>query len=276
MSLMGTRALLRVVKWRSAGWYLDAAELGEVLLPGNEGGAELAVGSEVEVFLYCDSGDRPIATRRIPIAMPGEIAKLRCVEVNDMGAFLDWGLPKQLLVPFSEQRQPFRVGHDYVVRVLLDETTGRFIASPRLARFMTSAAALFREGDVVQALLWGKSPLGYKAVVNGRFNGLIFANQAFRPLKYAEEVTAYVLAVRDDGKLDLSLEPQGRDRIDQAVAVLRQRLESEKTLPFGDDTPAEVVVKHLQMSKKTFKQAIGRLYRLQLIDVAPQQITWRD
>lgn len=273
---MGTRALLRVVKWRSAGWYLDAAELGEVLLPGNEGGAELAVGSEVEVFLYCDSGDRPIATRRIPIAMPGEIAKLRCVEVNDMGAFLDWGLPKQLLVPFSEQRQPFRVGHDYVVRVLLDETTGRFIASPRLARFMTSAAALFREGDVVQALLWGKSPLGYKAVVNGRFNGLIFANQAFRPLKYAEEVTAYVLAVRDDGKLDLSLEPQGRDRIDQAVAVLRQRLESEKTLPFGDDTPAEVVVKHLQMSKKTFKQAIGRLYRLQLIDVAPQQITWRD
>ena len=274
MPSLGERVTLRIVKSRSSGFYLDAGDLGEVLLPGNESTPDLHVGADVEVFLYRDSADRPIATRRTPLAMPGEIALLNCTASNETGAFLDWGLPKELLVPYREQSKPMIPGRHYVVKVLLDEKSGRFIGSQRIAKHLRSAAARFRDGDAVTGLLWGKTELGYKVVVEGQFNGLLFANEVFQPLAYGQTITAYVRETRNDGKLDLTLTPQGRKKISPMALQLLEKLQVAGELLLHDNSPAEEIQKQLQMSKKSFKQVIGQLYKQKKILILPDRIQW--
>jgi uncharacterized protein len=272
MPSLGERVSLRIVKSRSSGFYLDAGDLGEVLLPGNEATPDLHVGAEVEVFLYRDSADRPIATRRRPLAMPGEIALLTCTASNETGAFLDWGLPKELLVPYREQSKAMIPGRHYVVKVLLDEKSGRFVGSQRIAKHLRSAAARFKEGDAVSGLLWGKTELGYKVVVEGQFNGLLFANEVFQPLSYGQTITAYIREVRPDGKLDLTLTPQGRKKISPMAQQLLEKLQTAGELLLHDGSPAGEIQKQLQMSKKSFKQVIGQLYKQQKIVILPDRI----
>jgi predicted RNA-binding protein (virulence factor B family) len=274
MASLGERVSLRIVKSRSTGLYLDAGELGEVLLPGNECSPELHVGAEVEVFLYLDSADRPIATRRKPLAMPGEIALLTCTASNETGAFLDWGLPKELLVPYREQSKPLIPGRHYVVKILLDEKSGRFIGSQRIARHMRSAAARYRDGDAVNGLLWGKTELGYKVVVDGQYNGLLFANEVFQPLSYGQAITCYVRETRNDGKLDLTLTPQGRKKITPLATQLIEKLQAAGELLLHDHSSAEEIREQVQMSKKAFKQVIGQLYKQQKIVILPDRIRW--
>lgn len=273
MATLGERCTLRIIKSRSAGLYLDAGELGEILLPGNELTPDLHVGADVEVFLYLDSGDRPIATRIKPYAMPGEIALLTCTANNDIGAFLDWGLPKELLVPYREQTKPLIPGRHYVVKVLLDEKSGRFIGSQRIARHIKSAAAIYQDGAMVQALLWGKTDLGYKAVVDGHYNGLFFANQVFQKIDYGQIVTAYVVETRSDGKLNLSLTPAGRKKIAPLSTQFMEKLQETGTLMLCDKSPAEKIKKELNMSKKTFKQVAGQLYKQKKIIILEDRIT---
>lgn len=273
MANLGERCSLRIIKSRSAGLYLDAGDLGEILLPGNELTPDLHVGADVDVFLYLDSGDRPIATRKSPLAMPGQIALLTCTANNDMGAFLDWGLPKELLVPYREQTKPMIPGRHYVVKISVDEKSGRFVGSQRITRALTSAAAIYRDGDRVQALLWGKTELGYKAVVDGKYNGLIFANQVFQKLEYGQTITAYVVETRNDGKLDLALTPQGRQKISPLSAQFLEKLRETGTLMLCDKSPAERIKKELNMSKKTFKQVAGLLYKQKKIVIHEDRIT---
>ena len=276
MASIGERCTLRIVKSRNAGFYLDAGDLGDVLLPGTEFTSELHVGVDVEVFLYLDSADRPIATRKMPLAMPGDIALLTCSATNDIGSFLDWGLPKELLVPYREQSKAMIPGRHYVVKILIDEKNGRFFGSQRIARHLRSAATIYRDGDAVQGLLWGKTDLGYKVIVDGKYNGLLFANEVFQTLNYGQKITAYVRETRNDGKLDLTLTPQGRQKISPLAQQLLEKLQVAGSLPLHDNSPAEEIKAQLQMSKKSFKQVIGQLYKQKKIIIEPDRITLAD
>jgi uncharacterized protein len=276
MSSIGECCTLRIVKSRNAGFYLDAGDLGEVLLPGTEFTSELHVGVDVEVFLYLDSSNRPIATRQMPQAMPGDIALLTCSATNDIGSFLDWGLPKELLVPYREQSKAMIPGRHYVVKILIDEKNSRFYGSQRIARHLRSAAAIYRDGDAVQGLLWGKTDLGYKVIVDGKYNGLLFANEVFQTLDYGQKITAYVRETRNDGKLDLTLTPQGRQKISPLAQQLLEKLQIVGSLSLHDNSPAEEIKAQLQMSKKSFKQVIGQLYKQQKIIIEPDRIALAD
>lgn len=276
MPSLGERVTLRIVKARSSGLYLDAGELGEILLPGTEVSSDLHVGADVEVFLYLDSGDRPIATRRMPLAMPGSIALLTCTASNDTGAFLDWGLPKELMVPFREQSKPMIPGRHYVVKILIDEKSGRFVGSQRISRHLQSAAARYRDGDAVTGLLWGKTEMGYKVVVDGQYNGLLYANEVFQPLHYGQIITAYVRETRKDGKIDLILTPEGRKKISPLSQRLMEKLQSDGEIMLHDDSPADQIREKLHMSKKTFKQVIGQLYKQQKIIILADRIKLRE
>lgn len=273
MASIGERCTLRIAKSRNSGFYLDAGDLGEVLLPGTEFTSELHVGVDVEVFLYLDSADRPIATRKLPLAMPDDIALLTCSATNDIGSFLDWGLPKELLVPYREQSKAMIPGRHYVVKILIDEKSGRFYGSQRIARHLRSAAAIYRDGDAVEGLLWGKSDLGYKVIVDGKYNGLLFANEVFQTLNYGQKITAYVRETRNDGKLDLTLTPQGRQKISPLAQQLLEKLQIVGSLSLHDNSPAAEIKAQLQMSKKSFKQVIGQLYKQKKIIIEADRIT---
>lgn len=263
MASIGERAELTIVRGAAPGLFLDAGgELGEVLLPRGEMPRQWEIGGTVDVFLYHDSEDRPVATRKHPKAVPGEFAYLEVLASTGVGAFLDWGLSKDLLVPFREQRDRLEVGRSYVVHVYLDPQSGRVVASRRLSRFLSKDPPAYAEGEEVELLLYGKTDLGYKAIINGRHSGVLFANQVFRRLRAGERTKGYVTKVREDGKIDLSLYPSGRAGIDE----LEERIMAELTRRGGhwslcDSSTPEEIKEALGVSKKAFKKATGALFR---------------
>jgi hypothetical protein len=197
---------------------------------------------------------------------------LTCTASNDVGAFLDWGLPKELLVPFREQTKTMVPGRHYVVKILVDEKSGRLIGSQRISRHFRSAAARYRDGDAVTGVLWGKTDMGYKVVVDGQYNGLLFANEVFQPLSYGQSITAYVRETRNDGKLDLSLTPPGRKKIAPLAQQLLEKFSPEGELMLHDGSSAEEIKEKVQMSKKAFKQVVGQLYKQQKILILPDRL----
>ncbi len=262
MARIGDRLALRVLREKPFGCYLDGGELGEVLLPRGEMSHGLGIGQDVEVFLYLDSEDRPVATCRSPRVMPGRAGKLTCVQVNAVGAFLDWGLAKDLLVPFREQRRRMVPGKSYIVHVHVDSVSGRIIATSRVEKFLIPASDGIQAGQPVEVLVMDRTPLGYKVVVEGRFPGMVFANEAFQPLSPGEGLQGFVIQVRPDGKIDVALSPPGRSRIqgtaDQILAELRAR---GGFWHINDHTSAEEIHQELGVSKRTFKQAVGSLLK---------------
>ena len=268
MATIGTRESLRILHEKTFGLYLDGGELGEILLPRREMPVEWALGEWVSVFLYLDSEDRQVATLKSPKAMPGEFARLKCVAVTGVGAFLDWGLPKDLLVPFREQKVRMDVGKNYVVHVHMDEQTGRIIASTRLARHLDQGPHEFYPGQAVDLMAYGKTDLGYKAIVNGSHSGLIFANDVFQPLQPGETLRGYVASVREDGKLDLTLQAPGRARVDDLEGQILAELKARGGFwPIGDHSSPEEINEELGVSKRTFKQATGALLRKRTITI---------
>lgn len=279
MARIGERATLTILREQPFGLFLDAGdELGEVLLPRREMPREWRIGGEVNVFLYHDSEDRPVATLKHPKAMPGEFAYLEALDVTGVGAFLDWGLPKDLLLPFREQKeQRIEVGKSYVVRVTVDEASGRIIATRKLGRFLDQTPPDYAAGQEVELMLYGRTELGYKAIVNSRHTGVLFANEVFRRLKAGERTKGYVVQVRPDRKIDLSLYPPGRTRIDD----LESRIEAELERRGGfwalcDSSPAEEIHRELGVSKKAFKQATGALFRKRRIVIEDDGIRLTD
>ena len=268
MATIGTRDSLRILHEKTFGLYLDGGELGEILLPRREMPAKWALGEFVSVFLYLDSEDRQVATLKSPKAMPGQFARLKCVAVTGVGAFLDWGLPKDLLVPFREQKVRMDVGKNYVVHVHMDEQTGRIIASTRLARYLDQGPHEFYPGQAVDLMAYGKTDLGYKAIVNGSHSGLIFANDVFQPLQPGETLRGYVATVREDGKLDLTLHAPGRARVDDLQGQILAELKARGGFwPLGDHSSPEEINQELGVSKRTFKQATGALLRKRAITI---------
>ena len=266
MISIGTRASLRILREQPFGLFLDAENLGEILLPRREMPKDWAVGGEVDVFIYLDSEDRLVATLKKPRVMPGGFAKLTCIAVTPVGAFLDWGLPKDLLVPFREQKTRMEIGKNYLVKVLVDEESRRIVATTRIARHIDKTPASFATGEEVDLTVYGKTPMGYKAIINNSHTGLIFANEVFQELSLGEKLKGWVAGVRADGKIDLSLHPPGRGRVEDLEKQIMGELVARGGFwALTDKSPADEIYSELGVSKRTFKQTLGALLRKRLV-----------
>ena len=266
MITIGQRASLHVLREKPVGLFLDAQNLGEILLPRREMPKEWHLGAEIDVFLYRDSEDRPVATLKQPHIMPGEFGKLRCTALTPVGAFLDWGLSKDLLVPFREQKTRMETGKRYLVKALIDEATGRLVATTRIARHIDLTPPSFAPGEEATLTVYGKTPMGYKAIVNNTHTGLLYANEVFQPLAHGEKLTGYVTALRADGKIDLTLHPPGRTRVDDLEKrILGELVARDGFWSLTDQSPAAEIHAELGVSKRTFKQTLGALLKKRLV-----------
>jgi len=264
---IGKRNSLGIIRESSPGLYLDGGELGEILLPGRYIPAGLVPKQKLDVFVYRDSEDRLVATTEKPHAMVGEFACMQVKSVNpQIGAFLDWGLAKDLLVPFSEQEFPLRVGEWVVVYVGLDVKSNRIIASTRLSRHLNRDTPAYRDGQPVNILVTGKTPLGYNAIVDNAHFGLLYKDQLAYALKIGARMKGFVRTVRPNGKIDLSLDASGYKRVapltDLIVTALKM---SGGKLAFDDESSPVVIRQNFNVSKKAFKQALGKLYKTRRI-----------
>lgn len=233
----------------------------EVLLPRRYLTDEMLPGQTVRVFVYKDSEDRPVATTEKPYATVGQFAYLAVTAVNDTGAFLDWGLAKDLLVPYSEQRSRMHRGGIYLVYVYLDKTTGRVVASAKIDKFLGNVLPEYRVGQEVEALVIEHVEIGYKVIVDNLHRGIIYANEIYKPIEVEQHIRAWVKRVRDDGKIDLTI----NDRADRRTATLAERileyLGEPGAIPLSDKMPPEHIEMLFQCSKKDFKKAVGHLYK---------------
>ena len=268
MIKIGQYSTLEVVKTLSFGAYLDAGAYGEVLLPKRYVPHGLEAGDELEVFLYCDSEDRVIATTEKPFATLGEIVGLVVKDVAANGAYMDWGLMKDLFVPFREQDEKMVVGKIYIVKILLDEATDRIYATSKIAKYLSDTADdELKENDEVKILVWKQTDLGYKLIVNDLYIGLIFKNEIFQPIKTGQILRGYVKQIREDGKMDIALQKQGyRNQIpDDTDIILKKLKETNGYLSLTDSSSPDDIYASLGMSKKAFKRAIGSLYKLRKV-----------
>jgi predicted RNA-binding protein (virulence factor B family) len=257
---------LKVLKTVDFGVYLNGKELGEILLPKRYISTPLNEGDEVDAFIYTDSEDRLVATTQKPMAQEGDFAALQVVALTKVGAFMDWGLPKDLFIPFAEQQTAMQEGETHVVYVTIDPSSNRLYGSSRLDNFTYKADETCENGQEVHALVVKSTDLGFKCIVNNMFQGMLFANEVFRPLKTGDRLDCFIKAVREDGKLDLSLHPQGYTRIDPiAETLLREMRKRNGFLPLHDKSAPEEVYAILGISKKAFKQAVGNLYKQKII-----------
>lgn len=271
MVRIGKYNTLKVVKNVDFGVYLDGGNGTEILLPAKYVEEPLHPGDEVKVFIYRDSEERLIATTEYPYAEVGEFAFLQVSAVNRIGAFLDWGLTKQLLVPFSEQKVKLREGMVCLVYIYLDDVTKRIVASAKIDKFLGNRYPEYKVGDKVKALIYKHTEVGYKAIVDNLFHGMIYENELYAPLVLEEEITAYVKNVRDDGKIDLILGGSKDGRTEALAERIKARLAEEPYgfLPLSDSSSPESIKETFQCSKKDFKKAIGHLYREKLISITP-------
>ncbi|MEZ5413773.1 MAG: S1-like domain-containing RNA-binding protein [Opitutaceae bacterium] len=274
MALIGQRNRLTILFENDSGYYLDGGEHGEILLPGRYIPRGSRPGEIVDVFVYRDSEDRLVATTERPYAMVGEFASLRVVSVNPrVGIFLDWGLSKDLLLPIREQKEGLMPGYWVIVHVLLDTQTDRIIASARISRHLNLTSPTYAEGQEVKLLITGPTPLGYNAIVNNAHNGLLYASELSGPLKMGQRFTGYIKTVRADGKIDLSLDRAGHQRIPANEEIVLKALTSAGgRLPFHDGSSPEAIREKFGMSKKAFKQAIGSLFKARRIMISPDEI----
>ena len=276
MPEIGEITTLSISRESAIGVFLDAGELEEVLPPKNELPFDRKEGVEneqFEVFLYRDSEDRPIATLSRPKILPNGVGVLNVLSATKIGCFLDWGLPKDLLLPFREQRGRPQEGWKVVVAVKKDKSTDRIIATQRIEKFLGKEAPQYDIGQEVNLIIYGQTDLGFKAVVNGIHNGLLFANETFRNFRIGDEVKAYIKDVRADWKIDLSLTKPGRE----GVETLEEKILAELFARGGfwdlhDRSPAEEIYSELGVSKKLFKKATGSLYRQRKITLNPDGI----
>jgi predicted RNA-binding protein (virulence factor B family) len=273
MPIVGKLNTLIITRQVPFGVYLDGGVLGEILLPRLEVPAGAVVGSAVEVFVYHDSDDRLIATTRTPRARVGQCVSLRCVQVNHAGAFLDWGLPKDLLVPFGEQRVPMREDNSYVVYVYLDTPSGRIAASSKLDHWLSEDGCGFAAMQPVNLLVCGRTDLGFKAVVDGTHLGLIFKTEVLQPLRMGQKLKGFVRRVREDGRLDLCLQKQGQEVRDELAELILAHLAANGGVsPLCDHSTPEAIHAVYKVSKGNYKKAIGGLLRKGLIVVHPDHI----
>lgn len=274
MVQVGKYNLLTVIKQVDFGVFLDGGEYGNILLPKRYVPGNCQLDDELEVFIYLDSEDEIIATTEQPFAEVGECAYLKVTDVNQMGAFLDWGLPKDLLVPFNEQHKPMELGKSYVVALYLDDHSQRIVASSRLSKHVYEESEFFSPQQPVKLLICGRSDMGYKAVVNGTHLALLFKDDAFKPLKYGQKIDGYIKTIRADNKIDVSLQLPAIQQREQLTEQIIQHLEKNDGLSTLTDKSAPDAIYHqYNVSKGAYKKAIGSLYKAKRIIIERDKIT---
>lgn len=270
MPSIGKRNTLTVLRETSSGFYLDGQELGEILLPGNRAPDDLSIADQIDVLVLFDSEDRLIATTEHALAHVGEFA---CLTVKAsharIGTFLDWGISKDLLLPFREQTGRLFPGDSVIVFVELDTQTERPIATAKVNRHLSNAPPDYSPGQEVTTLIARRTDLGFSAIVDGKYRGLLYHTDLSTPLRVGQTLRAHVVRRREDGKLDLNLDPPGPAKFDRvAEAILAALEENGGELPFDDQSSSEAIRERFQTSKKTFKRALGGLYRQKRIQFA--------
>ncbi len=264
---IGQLNTLKVVRQREVGAFLDGGVFGSILLPRRYVPDNCQDDDLLEVFVYLDSEDDLIATTDQPKLMVGQIGCLEVVSTGPIGAFLDWGLPKDLLLPFSEQRRPAEEGERYLVRAYLDNTN-RIAASTKLDKYLDQQPVSFRRHQKVELLIAERTDLGYKAVIDQSAWGLIHNQDLFQPLRYGQKVSGFIKQVREDGKIDLLLEEPGYAPVTGLAKLIVEQLEQQGGyLPFNDRSSADQIMARFGVSKKKFKMAIGSLYKQRLIEL---------
>ena len=268
MITIGKTYKLKAIKKLDFGVYLDAEDLYEVLLPKKYVPRDLAMGDEIEVFLYLDSEDRPVATTLKPNAQLGEFAYLPVVDVNNTGAFLDWGLEKDLFVPFGEQHRPMEVGHSYIVYVYLDKIKGRLTASSKIDKFLDDERPHdFTPQQPVHLLIANTTDLGFKAIINNSHWGVLYQSDVFQRLSFGQSIDGFIKRIRPDGKIDLSLQG-GKETRDKYEKIILDYLKNQNGFaPIHDKSDPEIISDVFGMSKKAFKKAIGSLYKQRIINI---------
>jgi predicted RNA-binding protein (virulence factor B family) len=274
MVAVGRINRLNIKKMRDYGVHLDGGETGDILLPKKYVPQNSRPGDAVEVFVYNDREGHLRATTQEPNATVGRFASLRVVANAPSGAYLDWGVPKDLLVPRSEQRQKMEEGKSYVVFVFLDAKTGRITASSKIDKFIDLKPPNYEAGEAVDLLICDKTDLGYKVIVNNAHWGMVFENEVFQRLQIGQALKGYIKLVREDLKIDVSLQPSGYQRVDPvSQAILKTIQERGGRIEVTDKSPPKKIYSLFGVSKKTFKKAIGNLYKKRLIDMDPKGIT---
>lgn len=265
---IGQTYQLPIVKFVDFGAYVDAQNHGTVLLPKRYLKPEWEVGDEIKVFLYLDSDDKIIATTEVPKIEVGQSGLLKVTDVNDTGAFMDWGLGKDLLVPYREQHKPMQVGRDYVVTVYIDDASERIVASSKLSRHLQETSRYHKPNQEVDLLICGKSDMGYKAVINHTHLGLIYRDDAFRPLHYGEKTKGFIKNIRPDGKINLALQlPAGVGREDLGEQIIAHLKAQGGSSNLSDKSSPEDIYRIFQVSKKNYKKALGALYKQKRIQI---------
>ncbi|MBU3838677.1 MAG: GntR family transcriptional regulator [Candidatus Phocaeicola faecigallinarum] len=269
---LGEYNQLEIVKEVDFGVYLDGGDDGEILLPTRYVPDGCKPGDVLNVFIYLDMDERLIATTLQPYVKVGEFACLEVAWVNQYGAFLDWGLMKDLFVPFREQKMKMLKGNSYVVHVHLDEDSYRIVASAKVEKYLSKDMPEYNAGDEVEVLVWQKTDLGFKVIVDNKFGGMIFKNEIFTDVRTGMKMTAYIKQVRPDGKIDLELQKGGVKKVEDFADTLLEYIRSNGgSTPLNDKTEADVIYNTFGVSKKTFKKAVGDLYKKRLIVLEGEQ-----
>ncbi|HMB63047.1 MAG TPA: S1-like domain-containing RNA-binding protein [Eudoraea sp.] len=265
---LGNYNTLKILRGTSVGLFLGDEDVDDLLLPTKYAPEDFEIGDTLRVFCYLDHEERPIATTLDPYIKRNVFGYLRVAEVNEFGAFLDWGLEKHLLVPFREQRTKMLPGHWYVVYCYLDEKSFRLVASSRLNKFLNNETLTVTAREDVDLLVSRRSDLGWDVIVNNRHSGLVFANEVFQKIEVGDQLKGFVKKTRPDGKLDISLQAVGLSRLGPAASRIYEKLiEHHGVLKIHDKSPPEDIKEMFQMSKKTFKRAVGTLYKERKIEI---------
>ena len=267
---------LQIDRETDPGLFLKAEDEEDVLLPNQYVTESMNVGDVLDVFVYTDSEDRPVATTQIPHAKLGEFGFFEVVDTAVFGAFVDWGLPKDLFVPRTKQKTPFVIGDKRLLHVDLDEQTNRLIGVEKVQNYLTQAPKTLKPNDKVNALVFASTPMGYKVIINNKYEGLIYKNEVFEPIKTGDLKTAYIKLRRSDGKLDISLQRIGKTSGDDAQRVLGTLKESGGVMPYNYKSDAEEIKKIFHLSKKSYKRALTELQDQGSIEVKDTGIYLKD
>ena len=271
---LGQYNSLSILRETDPGLFLGDEQGNEVLLPHKYKPEQYEIGQRLEVFVYLDNQQRPIATTQEPYVTLNQFAYLRCCEVNQHGAFMDWGLVKQLFVPFREQARPMKSGHWYVIYLYLDPKTDRLVGSSKTNRFLSQEGMSLKKFDACEILVTHLTEKGANVIINERHQGLIYIDDIFEDIRSGDRLTAYVKKVRDDNKVDIVLQPLGYKSIEPNADYILQELEAAGGfLPLSDHSTPDLIRQELGMSKKLFKKAIGFLYKEKRITIAEDGIS---
>ncbi|WP_413401952.1 S1 RNA-binding domain-containing protein [Pseudoalteromonas sp. KJ71-7] len=273
MSYLGTTQTLFVKEVSNEGAYLDGHGLGEVFLPKHEIKHELEAGDSISVFTFLDNANLPTATTKKPHAQVGEYALLRVKEINSIGAFLDWGLEKDVLAPFNEQKPRMQEGYSYLVRLYLDNASQRICASTNFNRFLSKDEPQYSNLQEVDLIVAGKTDIGYKVLIEESHFGVVFYNMVFKNLFVGQKLKGFIQKVREDGKIDVILEKPGMGKVSELGEKIMEKLKDEGgILAIGDKSEPELIKKVFSTSKANYKKAIGGLFKQGLIDIEAKSI----